>query len=155
MYSTRVSISSTVFFSLWNFLSIYLFLCIGRKGDPIEINIWKRNSTVKNFPIRTEFRSVFNAFDQSFDQFYCLFLPYIYFYVFFSLWNFSSIYLFLWEIQRKFLKIPLRFVPWKKIYVTTPFQFNQHKNRHLFPPPLFTLNGWNFSSHLKLGNWLV
>jgi hypothetical protein len=39
----------------------------------IEINIWKSNSTVKNFPIRTEFRSVFNAFDQSFDQFYCLF----------------------------------------------------------------------------------
>jgi hypothetical protein len=39
----------------------------------IEINIWKRNSTVKNFPIRAEFRSVFNAFDQSFDQFYCLF----------------------------------------------------------------------------------
>ncbi len=39
----------------------------------IEINIWKRNSTVKNFPIRTEFRRKFNAFDQSFDQFYCLF----------------------------------------------------------------------------------
>ncbi len=49
--------------------------CIGSSGNVgvIEINIWKRNSTVKNFPIRTEFRSVFNAFDQSFDQFYCLF----------------------------------------------------------------------------------
>ncbi len=39
----------------------------------IEINIWKRNSTVKKIPIRAEFRPKFNAFDQSFDQFYCLF----------------------------------------------------------------------------------
>jgi hypothetical protein len=54
----------------------------------IEINIWKRNSTVEKFPIRPEFRSVFNAFDQSFDQFLLSYflcgisLPCIYFYDF-------------------------------------------------------------------------
>jgi hypothetical protein len=46
-----------------------------RSRKSIEINIWKRNSTVKKIPIRTEFRSVLLSF--------------------FSLWNFLSIYLFL------------------------------------------------------------
>jgi hypothetical protein len=60
------------------------FVCISF----IEINIWKRNSTVEKFPIRPELRSVFNTFDQSFDlfllsHFLCgISLPYIYFYDF-------------------------------------------------------------------------
>jgi hypothetical protein len=72
-------------------ISKILGIEVMNRSQPIEINIWKRNSTVKNFPIRTEFRSVFNAFDQSFDQFYCLFFSVEFlFHIFISMSHFMS-----------------------------------------------------------------
>ncbi len=40
----------------------YFFLKTLKSFLCIEMNIWKRNSTVKNFPIRPEFRSVLLSF---------------------------------------------------------------------------------------------
>ncbi len=56
----------------------------------IEINIWKRNSTVKKIPIRAEFRQ--NSMHSTRVSISSI--------VFFSLWNFLSIYLFLWNQQK-------------------------------------------------------